>query len=330
MSGFKDIIGHEQVIEHLQNAVRMDKVSHAYIISGDKGTGKNLLANMFAMTLQCEEGKDEPCLKCSSCKRALSKNHPDIISIVHEKPNSIGVEDIREQLVGDIQVKPYSSPYKIYIIKDAEKLTIQAQNALLKTIEEPPAYGIIMMLTTNADAFLPTILSRCMTLHLKVVPDNMVRGYLMDKYQIPDYQAKISAAFAQGNIGKAIRLATSDKFQEIKNEALLLLKHAKEMELHELIEAVKQISEYKLEIEDYLDLLMIWYRDVLLFKATNDPTDLVFKDEVRDIRAQAKSAGYEGIELILEALDKAKARLRANVNFDLTMELLFLTIKENS
>ncbi|HIT90230.1 MAG TPA: AAA family ATPase [Candidatus Merdenecus merdavium] len=329
MTGFKDIVGHEQVINHLQNAIKLNKVSHAYIFNGEKGSGKNLLANMFAMTLQCEKGDVEPCLICSSCKKAMSKNHPDIISVLHEKPNSIGVEDIRGQVIGDIMIKPYSSPYKIYIIKEAEKLTVQAQNALLKSIEEPPAYVVVILLTTNIDVLLPTILSRCVTLNLKVVPDNIVRNYLMEHLEIPDYQAKISAAFAQGNIGKAIKLATSDSFNEIKDEALFLVKHVKEMEIYEVIEAVKKVADYKLEIDDYLDLLMIWYRDVLLFKATRDVNDLIFKDQINDIREQSRVSSYEGLETIIVSLEKAKTRLKANVNFDLIMELLFLTIKEN-
>ena len=159
MAGFSEILGHEQIIEHLQNAIKLQKVSHAYILDGEEGAGKKLLARAFAQTLQCERGGVDPCGECHSCKQAQSGNQPDIIEVTHEKPASIGVEDIRGQLCSDIQIKPYSSPYKIYIVDEAEKMTVQAQNALLKTIEEPPAYGVIMLLTTNADAFLPTILS---------------------------------------------------------------------------------------------------------------------------------------------------------------------------
>ena len=133
MQGFEEVLGHEEIIRHLQNAVAMNKVSHSYIFAGETGSGKKLLANLFAMTLQCEKRGIEPCLECASCKKALSKNQPDIINVTHEKPNTISIEDIREQVIGDIQIKPYASPYKIYIINDAEKLTAQAQNALLKT-----------------------------------------------------------------------------------------------------------------------------------------------------------------------------------------------------
>ena len=208
-------------------------------------------------------------------------------------------------------------------------MNVQAQNALLKTIEEPPAYVVILLLTTNADSFLPTINSRCITLDLKAVPNEKIKSYLMEHCQIPDYQAEVCTAFAQGNVGKAIKLASSESFNVIKNSALQLIRRLKEIDLYEMMEAVKQISEYKLEINDYFDIMMIWYRDVLLYKATADVNHLVFRDEIYDIKKSASKSSYEGIEQILEALEKAKVRLNANVNFDLVIELLLLTIKEN-
>ena len=316
MAGFSEILGHEQIIEHLQNAIKLQKVSHAYILDGEEGAGKNMLARTFAQTLQCERGGTEPCGECHSCKQAMSGNQPDIITVTHEKPASIGVEDIR-------------SPYKIYIVDEAEKMTVQAQNALLKTIEEPPAYGVIMLLTTNADAFLPTILSRCVTLKLRPVKNEIIRPYLMEKYHIPDYQAEVCTAFARGNVGKAERLAQSEQFAELKSHLLHLLRHLRDMEVYELTEAVRSASEYKTEINDYLDLMALWFRDVLLFKATRQIDGLVFAEEINAISAQAQKSSYEGLERILKALEKAKVRLNANVNFELTMELLMLTIKEN-
>ena len=329
MAGFHEIIGHDDVVNHLQNAIQMGKVSHAYIFNGEVGAGKKMLASAFAMALQCEKHGTDPCMECDSCKRALSKNHPDIITITHEKPNSIGIEDIRIQLIDDVSIKPYTGPYKIYILNEAEKLTLQAQNALLKTIEEPPAYAVILLLTTNAESFLPTILSRCVTLNLKAVPDEKIKKFLMAHYQIPDYQADVCVAFAQGNVGKAIQLAASDDFNELKASALQLIKRLHDIDLYEMTEAVKQISEYKLQINDYFDLMMIWYRDVLYYKATKDVNGLIFKDEVYDIKRQAEQSSYNGIEEILQALSKAQVRLNANVNFDLVIELLLLTIKEN-
>ena len=330
MAGFQDIIGQEQIKEHMRNALITGKVSHAYIINGEKSSGKEFIARVFAMTLQCEKGGVEPCQECHSCKQALSDNHPDIIRVIHEKPNTISVDDIRLQVNNDVAIKPYSSSRKIYIINEAEKMTVQAQNALLKTLEEPPEYTVILLLTANVNSLLPTILSRCVVLNMKPVPDESVKKFLMHQMEVPDYKAEICVAFARGNIGKAKALASSEDFENVKTEALSLLKYIGEMELSEMIAAIKKITEYKLEINDYLDIIAIWYRDVLLFKATNDVNHLVFREEIQSLRKVAQHSSYEGIEDIIEALEKAKRRLDANVNFELTMELLMLTIQENS
>ena len=329
MNGFKDVVGHKDIIQYIKNAVEQKKLSHAYILNGQRGSGKKLLARLFAMTLQCESGQSDPCGECRSCMQTKSGNQPDIITLVHEKPTSISVDEIREQLNGDILIKPYSSPYKIYIVPEADLMTVQAQNALLKTLEEPPEYAVIFLLTENADSLLPTIRSRCVMLKLRNIKDQLVKKYLMEQMQVPDYQAELCAAFAQGNIGRAIMLAKSEHFNEIKDEAVQLLKYIDQMELHEIVSAIKQINKYKLEVTDYLDIMTIWYRDVLIYKATADVEKLVFGDQIKFIKEKAKKSSYEGIETILVSIEKAKTRIKANVNFDLLMELLLLTIKEN-
>ncbi len=329
MAKFTDIVGQEQLKEHLQNAIAMNKVSHAYIINGERNAGKEFIAKVFAMALQCEKKEAEPCGECHSCKQALSNNQPDIIYISHEKPNTIGVEDIRAQINNDIVIKPYSSPRKIYIVNEGEKMTPQAQNALLKTLEEPPEYAVIVILTTNVEALLPTVLSRCVVLNMKPVSDALVKKYLMEQLGVPDYKANICVAFARGNIGKAKLLASSEEFEKVKDEVISLVKNINDMEIHEIVKAIKKISEYKFDVNDYLDILMAWYRDVLFFKATKDVNSLVFKEEIQQIMRVSDRSTYEGIETIVNALQSAKKRLEANVNFDLTMELLLLAIQEN-
>ena len=156
MVGFNNIIGHDEIIRHMKNAIKTGKVSHSYILTGEPGSGKKLMAGTFAMTLQCEAGGEEPCQKCDSCKKAMGKNHPDIIMVSHEKPGVITIDEIREQVIHDVSVKPYCSPYKIYIVPDAHMMNPQAQNALLKTIEEPPEYAVIMPVSYT-HLTLPTI-----------------------------------------------------------------------------------------------------------------------------------------------------------------------------
>ena len=201
MKKFSDIIGQKAIIEHLYNALRTGSISHAYILSGDAGSGRKTIANIYATALQCDDldvetieessaasgAKSapamraktrllEPCGKCISCMQAESGNQPDIITITHAK-NSIGVEEIR-RMRADLQIKPYSSAHKIYLIPDAEKLTVQAQNALLKTLEEPPEYAVIILIADGLVNFIPTVLSRCVVLQTRAVEEAQIAQFL--------------------------------------------------------------------------------------------------------------------------------------------------------
>jgi DNA polymerase-3 subunit delta' len=329
MANFKDIIGQESIKKHLQTAIKTGNLSHAYIINGEYGSGRQTIASALAKTIQCQSKTDDTdaCGVCTSCKQAESHNHPDIKYITHDK-TSISVNDIREQLNNDISIKPYSSEYKFYIIPDANKMTEQAQNALLKTIEEPPVYAIIILLTENCDSLLPTIRSRCVTLTMNPVEKDKICTYLENKFQLEPEQAQIAANYCQGNIGKAIRFASSSDFIEMKNQVLKLLKNLDSMDIASIIDTIKEFSTHKNDINDYLDLMLLWYRDVLMFKVTKDANLLLYSDEYSAISEQATKRDYENIENIIAAIDKAKVRLKANVNFDVTIELMILAMKD--
>ncbi len=329
MANFKDIIGQESIKKHLQTAIKTGNLSHAYIINGEYGSGRQTIASALAKTIQCQSKTDDTdaCGVCTSCKQAESHNHPDIKYITHDK-TSISVNDIREQLNNDISIKPYSSEYKIYIIPDANKMTEQAQNALLKTIEEPPVYAIIILLTENCDSLLPTIRSRCVTLTMNPVEKDKICTYLENKFQLEPEQAQIAANYCQGNIGKAIRFASSSDFIEMKNQVLKLLKNLDSMDIASIIDTIKEFSTHKNDINDYLDLMLLWYRDVLMFKVTKDANLLLYSDEYSAVSEQATKRDYENIENIIAAIDKAKVRLKANVNFDVTIELMILAMKD--
>ncbi len=329
MLTFQNIIGQQAIKTHFENAVSAGKVSHAYILSGEEGMGKMALAEAFALELLCENPKNTPCMECHSCKQVISHNHPDLIYVTHEKPASIGVDDIREQVNDTVGIRPYSSPYKIYIIDEAEKMTGQAQNALLKTIEEPPSYVVILLLTANQEAFLPTILSRCIQLKLKPLKDGEVKEYLTVEKGVPEEKADVYAAFARGNLGKAVHLAESEEFQVVYQTMLALLKHLRGMDIAELMETIRKLKEDKLNLDECLDFMQLWYRDVLMFKVTKDINLLIFKEEYASINDMSKNSSYQGLEAILEAIDKARVRLKANVNMELVMELMLLVMKEN-
>lgn len=329
MANFKDIIGQDNIKKHLQTGITQGNISHAYIINGETGSGRRLLASALTKTLLCENptAEGDACGKCRSCLQADSYNHPDVCFVTHEKA-SISVDDIREQLINSITIKPYSSRYKVYIIPDANKMTEQAQNALLKTIEEPPQYAVIILLTENADTLLETVRSRCIVLNTRPLNRDEIKQYLVNNLQMEPERAEIAAGFCQGNVGKAIHFASSEDFQEIKTDTLRLVKNIYDMDITDMVSLIKELNQRKGKIDEYLDLMLLWYRDILMFKVTKDANILLYREEYKEISRQASLRNYEDIENIIKAIDKAKVRLHANVNFETAIELLLLAIKE--
>ena len=170
MYTFREIWGNSALVRHLQTAAAGGRVSHAYLFTGGAGAGKRMFANTFAKALQCEGAGERPCCTCASCTAFDSGNHPDVIYVRTEK-KSIGVDEIREQILETVNLKPYRFACKIYIMENADTMTVQAQNALLKTLEEPPVYARFLLLAERAEAFLPTILSRVAVMPLRPLPE---------------------------------------------------------------------------------------------------------------------------------------------------------------
>ena len=341
---FSEIIGQEAAKNLLINAAKTGNHSHAYIFSGEKGSGKMMLAEAFATMLQCENPTDDACGQCHSCIQASTHDNPDIIYVTREDGKSnMTVDLVRERIVNDVDIKPYSYKYKIYIVDEAEKMNKQAQNAILKTIEEPPEYVIIILLTSNHNAFLQTILSRCVLVQMKSVDTDSIKKILQDKYEAVDYQAEMVANFAQGNVGKAIALCTDVAFNDVKQKAISLCKRAGRMDEKTIAATVKDIKEendqskkesegdsYQGFMDQMLDLITLWFKDVLLYKATLNDELLLFKEDTFDIHEQASDCSYNGLNEIINAVSEARLRINANVNFELTITLLINAIKENT
>lgn len=325
------LIGQNQILEYIEETVKNDTPSGAYIINGDKGSGKKLLAKTFAMALNCEGNGIKPCRSCKSCMSANSNTQPDIIWVTPKsKDIKIGINDIREQVISNISVKPVSSKYKVYIIPSADTLSAEAQNALLKTLEEPPKHVVIFLITNNYKLLLETIISRCTILRVRDITDSIINNYLIENLDIPKEKAMLCTAFARGNLGRAIKMAQSEYFVGLRDMAVSVLEKIYSMPGVEIVEAVNNMAKYsKLEIADILDYMTVWYRDILLFKATNDTNTIIFKDKIVVIKDRARDMSYEGIENVINALDTAVERLNSNVKFELVMELLLMTMKEN-
>ena len=385
MKKFSDIIGQKAIIEHLYNALRTGSISHAYILSGDAGSGRKTIANIYAMALQCDDlemetieesaapggtrrsaagsgaggtqassanrtkeapakgTKDapvmrakeapamraktrllEPCGKCISCMQAQSGNQPDIITITHSK-NSIGVEEIR-RMRADLQIKPYSSPHKIYLIPDAEKLTVQAQNALLKTLEEPPEYAVIILIANGLVNFLPTVLSRCVVLQTRAVEEAQIAQFLQKEKELPKEQAQILARFAGGNPGQALLLTDDQEFLELRDTTVDFLAHLGNADAVKVSEFASGVEPARRE--DLLNFVLMWYRDVLLYFATQNAENLIFQEDIQYIIEAASMLGYEQLGLILDQVDMASRRMKSNVQADAVLEVMFLNIRQ--
>ena len=377
MRKFSDIIGQKAIIEHLYNALRTGSISHAYILSGDAGSGRKTIASIFAAALQCEDLQEEeteepdqpaigtaaaggktsagaigtaaaggkaaagtarhpaprirkrkllePCGRCLSCIQAQSGNQPDIITVSHEKPNSIGVGEIR-RMRADLQIKPYSNARKVYIVPDAEKLTVPAQNALLKTLEEPPEYAVIILIANGLSAFLPTILSRCVVLQTRAVEEAQIARFLQREKELPEDQAMILARFAGGNPGQALLLTDDKEFLELRDKTVDFLAHLSRADAVRISEFASDIDAGRRD--EVLSFVLMWFRDVLLYHSTQNSENLIFQEDIQYIIEAAGMLGYERLGRILDEIDTASRRLRSNVAADSVFEIMFLKIRQ--
>ena len=322
---FQDVCGQKSLINHMRNAVRLGKISHAYIISGERGYDKLTLAEAFAQALLCN-GSDKPCGECISCKKAIHHNHPDIIYISHEKPNLISAKEIREQVVDTVDIIPYESKRKIYIIEDGELINEQGQNILLKTIEDPPDYATIIILTTNKDLFLPTVISRCVCLDMRPVDNDTIKTYLMDK-GIVDYQADMAIQFAEGNPGKALMIAGDVEFKERRRLIINIIRNYKNYDPNEISKLAERIEKDSENIDSYLDLLLLFLRDVLILNTTNDEGRVHFREEMATVRDMARLQ-LSDINKLINIVCEAKDKINAGVTIGFAIEIMLHKIKE--
>lgn len=310
----------------MKEAAALGRLPHAYIVHGAAGSGKKTFAGYMAAALLCEKGvKEGPCGTCPSCIKARSRNHPDIIRTEHEKPTVLSVQEIRDQVVNTVSVAPYYGPYKIYIINDAQLLNEHGQNALLKTIEEPPEYVLIFLLTDNADALLDTIRSRCIRLDMESLPRPLVEEALR-KGGIAPGRAKECAAFARGNLGTAEEMASQGELQELKDETIGMLKNLKHTDALEIYRRSSEMD--KTNGRSVLALVLKWYRDLLVAKAGGENLGLYYENDKAVLKRQAADLSYEGLGRILERISEASERLGSGVKPEAVFETLYLKIRE--
>ena len=218
--GFERLLGNEHIKANLEMSLEKGHISHFYLISGPEGSGKHTLADLLAAAILCQ-GAHKPCGSCTPCRKVREKVHPDYITIDDPEKKTVPVDLIREARA-DIYIQPNESEHKIYLFPRAQDMGLPGQNTLLKVLEEPPSYGVFILLTTNADALLPTVRSRCTELRMQPLPGNLLRGVLEQEYTGVSAEA-ISAAAERcgGFLGQAKRLLDEDS--QVRQETARLV-----------------------------------------------------------------------------------------------------------
>lgn len=292
---FDNILGNEKIKDLLVNSVKTNKISHSYLFLGTEGIGKNLIAKEFAKMILCTNN-DKYCNICKSCIEFSTDNNPDF-KIIEPDGNSLKIEQIRE-FQSKVTEKPIISNKKVYIINDSDKMTQEAQNCLLKTLEEPPEYVIIILIGSNENAFLSTIKSRCMILHFNKLTNEEIQKYLQKNYRVEINSENIVSAF-QGSIGNAIKL--KDKIEEY--------------------EKIEQII-FKMQYMDKIDILN---RAELIYKAKEEKFEILDYINVILIELSKKENKYVNC---IEIVENTKQRLRANANYDMSIDNMLLRLWE--
>ena len=292
---FNKIIGHTDVIEYFKKTIKSKNISHSYLIEGGYGTGKKLLAKTFIKTLFCEEeGALEPCHKCTSCLMMETGNNPDYFEVVSTKA-SIGVDDIREQVVEKMEIKPYRSHYKIFLIPEADRMTIQAQNALFKTIEDPPGYGMVILLAENPGKIISTVHSRCARIRVLPLPTDLLETYINTQYDLTPDQVSLYADFADGSIGQAKDMIEEGEFWELRQQSVDYIIRLEEANLIDLYDIVAEIDKDREHLPQILDFWMIWYRDMLMVKKFETGEHIFYKDFEDQLLDRSKELTYNKI-----------------------------------
>lgn len=324
--GFHEIIGQEKMIQQLKSTILHHRVAHAYIFDGPEGIGKGLTALAFAKALMCKEDRGQACDACTSCLKFEHNNHPDMKIIEPEGSNikNKQIEDFQQ----DILIRPYESDKKVYIMKDAHLMTVSAQNRLLKTLEEPPGYAVMIFITTNANSFLPTIRSRCQILKFNRVGQSAIEGFLMKKYGLTQEEVRVYSAFSDGIVGKAVRLKESEAFKALREETIEVIEAVLEREPLRVFSLVDFFEKHKEDVDEILDFILVWFRDILILRETRTDALLINLDKKNDLQKHLNRIGYEKISHIIKTIEKTKRDIKANVNFQLAIEILLLNIQE--
>jgi len=306
---FDNIIGQDFAKKYLTNSIKKNKINHAYMFEGIDGIGKRKFSQELSKILLYIENIE---------------NSPDYINI-YPDGNSIKIAQIRK-LQTDIIVKPHKK-YKIYIINQAESMTIEAQNALLKTLEEPPEYAIIILITSNKEALLDTIKSRCEIIKFLPISILDLNNYLINK-GIDKNRAQLLSTFARGSIEKAIELSESSDFAIMRDDIQTYIEIMLDKDIIDILEIPTSMEKYKKDIMSILDMIINYFRDMMLLKEKVDKSMIINIDKLTFIQNMSKKITYSQVSKIIDIIEDIKIKIRSNCNFNISIQVMALNIYE--
>ena len=306
---FDNIIGQDFAKKYLTNSIKKNKINHAYMFEGIDGIGKRKFSQELSKILLDIDNIE---------------NSPDYINI-YPDGNSIKIAQIRK-LQTDIIVKPHKK-YKIYIINQAESMTIEAQNALLKTLEEPPEYAIIILITSNKEALLDTIKSRCEIIKFLPISILDLNNYLINK-GIDKNRAQLLSTFARGSIEKAIELSESSDFAIMRDDIQTYIEIMLDKDIIDILEIPTSMEKYKKDIMSILDMIINYFRDMMLLKEKVDKSMIINIDKLTFIQNMSKKITYSQVSKIIDIIEDIKIKIRSNCNFNISIQVMALNIYE--
>ncbi len=319
------IVSNNTIINNISYIINDDKLTNSYIIEGLDGSGKTLLAKYFAKALLCENFSTEPCNQCSNCLNFEKNNIPDI-NYISSKKTALSIEEVRHNILDSVFIKPQSQKYKIYII-EANEITIQAQNSLLKTIEEPPSYAIFIFMTSKISMFLPTILSRCTLFKTQYIESDLVYNFIVSQglsYSTEDI--KMVSNIETGSIGQALALLETTDYNKTRLDILRLLTNLNKADLLSCINYAKDCEKYKNDMNNFYRTMVSLYRDLFIYKSTGNKKLINQKDIEKELIIASENFKLSKLEDNFNYINKAISTQHMNNSFTLGLETLFLKL----
>ncbi|HUH65495.1 MAG TPA: DNA polymerase III subunit delta' [Syntrophales bacterium] len=322
---FKDIYGHEKQIKVLRIAIGRDRVAHAYLFYGAEGVGKRTVAEVFAKALNCASGREtkDACDQCPSCLKIDHGNHPDVVT-VSAQGQFIKIEEIRE-LQDQMKFRPFEGGRRVFIIVDADRMNIASANALLKTLEEPSASNVLILITSRPHQLPATVLSRCQQLRFNPLTKENIASFLLEKSSLDSETAQLLALSSGGSIGNAAAI-TDESYLATRAAILDVIAKIKAKDHLGLLASVSDFGQERKDITERLGILMTGFRDALVYKETGNAANLINQDYIDLIKSVAGSYSGGCIINCMRAVDQASRTINQNANKQLTLEVMMFTL----